>query len=362
MLKTAYKRDSKDRIRIYRITTVDSELIKETGLLGGALKTDRKICTPKNVGRANETTGEQQAIFQMASDYKKKLDTGYFKTVDEARNEEVLLPMLAKEFGKEEHKIEWYSAKAQSKLDGMRCLMIIEPNGETKLISRTGKEITTLPHLKKDMDLLQKDSLFGRLIFDGELYVHKESFEQNMRLLKKYRPGESEKIRFNCYDMISDLPFSHRIEEAKAVIENTAGLQYTDMLATIDVNSTEEVEDYHAICIAGGYEGVMVRWGVDGYKMNGRSSNLLKFKKFDDIALRIESIVPNDANPEHGTPVFILNGKVFKAGVRMSHEERCEMITHPEKFINKFAEVRYFGVSETGVPRFPVMVGLRLDK
>lgn len=364
-MKEAFKKDSKGKIRLYRIYTDDADLVKETGLLDGKLKEDRKTCKGKNIGRANETTPEQQAVLEMESDFLKKLDTGYFKTVEEAQNEEVILPMLAKEFGKEEHKINWGNAKAQFKLDGMRCLMVIDRDGQNKLISRQGKEILTLPHLSEDMSHL-KGGLIpgGKLIFDGELYVHGESFQENMRLLKKYRPGESEKIRFFCYDMVSDNPFAHRYFYLKEYLRNreAQGVEHIDILDTVDVSSRAEVEEYHAKAISEGYEGVMVRWGSEGYKVNGRSSNLLKFKQFDDIALPVQEVIPNDANPEHGTPVFELNGNVFKAGVRMSHDERTKLMSNSEEYIGQTAEIRYFGTSETGVPRFPVVVGFRLDQ
>ena len=46
----------------------------------------------------------------------------------------------------------------------------------------------------------------------------------------------------------------------------------------------------------------------------------------------------------------------------MSHQEKEEMLSNKDEYIGKTAEIRYFEESEDGIPRFPVMVGIRLDK
>ena len=126
--------------------------------------------------------------------------------------------------------------------------------------------------------------------------------------------------------------------------------------------SSDLLKELHSNNISNGYEGSIIRWGTEGYKVNGRSSNLLKYKDFQDIALKIIDITPNEANPLHGTPHFELRGKSFKSGVKMSYEDREDLLQNKNKYIGKTAEIRFFEYSENGIPRFPVMVGIRLDK
>src|SRR5690606_38680058 len=78
---------------------------------------------------------------------------------------------------------------------------------------RDGKEITTLPHLRVISDHLTDQ------ILDGELYIHGENFQANMTLIKKNQPG-TEKVGFNCYDLVMDLPYSERREELLKIIKN----------------------------------------------------------------------------------------------------------------------------------------------
>ena len=47
---------------------------------------------------------------------------------------------------------------------------------------------------------------------------------------------------------------------------------------------------------------------------------------------------------------------------KFSKEERREWLINKNKYIGKTAELRFFEFSDTGVPRFPVCIGIRLDK
>ena len=142
--KTIYKLDSKGKVRYLKLYTEGSFVVQESGLLDSPnAVVNKSECVAKNIGKVNETTPEQQAILEMESKWIAKLKEGYFETVEEAVGQEVVLPMLAKEFSKEEHKIS-YPVYIQPKLDGMRCLSI-----NKRLISRKNKPIYTMKHVLK---------------------------------------------------------------------------------------------------------------------------------------------------------------------------------------------------------------------
>ena len=101
---------------------------------------------------------------------------------------------------------------------------------------------------------------------------------------------------------------------------------------------------------------------IEGYKVNGRSSNLLKYKKFFDVSLPIIDITPNDATPEHGTVWVEYKGQKTKCGMKLSHADREEILRNKENYIGKIAEIRYFEETDDGLIRFPVYHGIRLDK
>ena len=349
METTIWKRDTKGNVRYLAIATSDDLLIQTSGIFETTKPiVHSKVCTPKNVGKSNATTGEQQAIKQAQALEVKKLQEGYFATYAEARDNEVILPMLAKSEKGHIHKVDWTNAYVQPKLDGMRCLDIADNK-----ISRKNVAIKTMDHIKvvrpKGHDV----------IVDGELYAHGYNFQENMRFIKKLGP-DTTKVKFHVYDVVKPgMKFRDRNSLVKAIAANSPNLEY---VPTFKVNSIEEVKQYHKIFLADGYEGTMIRWGDDGYKINGRSDQLLKFKDFIDIDCKIISIGPAKNRPTWARPVVEYKGKQFVCSLKMSHADKEEMLLNAHHYIGTTAEVRFFEFSENGIPRFPVCVGIRLDK
>lgn len=346
-----YKKDTKGKIRYIKAWIVGDVLHQEAGIVGGKGVPHQKICTPKNVGRSNETSGPEQAKLELDSLIAEKLKGEYKNSIKEAETEEVTLPMLAKSYKDEAKKVDWTNAYAQPKLDGMRAL------GNKALISREGTLIETVPHLTNPI-------LGVPLHLDGELYAHGKSFQENMRLIKKHRPGESEAVKYHVYDLVSDLPFFERYELLRGTLKafKDEHGDLIELVPTVKVNSEAELKKAHAKFLSEGYEATILRWGDAPYKPNGRSSNLLKFKDFLDLAAEIIDIEPAKDRPTWGVPVFIYKGKTFRAGMKYSHAEREEFLTNKKSYIGKVGELRFFEWTEDGIPRFPVMVGVRLDK
>ncbi len=266
-----------------------------------------------------------------------------------------MLPMLAKSFGKEEKKVK-YPCFAQPKLDGMRGLGKCDKVGS--LTSRSGNQINNLLHIVEKMPYMPG------LILDGELYAHGETFQENMRMIKKYRPGKTEKITYHVYDIVSEMPFEKRYQTLRDICLKLAPTPIT-LVPTKEIKNKEELMKFHAYNISRGYEGTMVRWGDEGYKLNGRSSNLLKLKEFHDLALPLKDVIPSEKRPTHGKPIFEwkgANNDELGAGISLSHAEAEDLLANKSSHIGKICELRFFEYSDTGVPRHPVMYGFRLDK
>lgn len=360
ILKTLYKKDTTGKIRLLVVSTFEGALCQVSSVIGSDKPvTHEKFCEGKNLGKANETTAKQQAIKQAEALITDKLTHGYFETKEEADTEDVVMPMLAKDYKKESKKINWEKdlVHVQPKFDGMRCLAFIYRDGRISLMSRAGKEIEGLEHIRKE---LLKISDFGNeelIILDGELYVHGESFQQNMRYIKSYKEGFTEKIDYHVYDVIEAGTFQFRAP--RKFIKDLLSVKE---VSTYTVSSEEEMILWHKEFLRQGYEGTMIRLNKSEYKKNGRSSDLLKYKDFQDIALTIVDIVANESRPDQGTPVFEIKGNQFKSGMRYSHEDRIEFLKNKEIYIGKTAELRFFEYSDSGIPRFPVMIGIREDK
>lgn len=348
----AYKKDSKGNIRLIEFQSQGPMLIQRSGLLDGALVEHSKECAPKNVGKSNETTAEQQAQKEAEAKWQKKIREGYFASIDCADNIEVIKPMLAIEYAKVKDKIK-YPVWVQPKLDGMRCLAFCKGE-QVELRSRDNKVIDTVPHVYAALRKLNVHA-----VLDGELYAHGLGFQDNMKLIKKDRP-ESTQIQYHIYDIVNDDPYTERAAKL-----NFIPVELSTVLTTVSkraANSKADIDIWNEMYVKDGYEGSIIRWGTVGYQKNKRSNYLVKYKQFDDIALVIQDIVPMEARPTWGMVICTMGDKQVKATPKLSAEEREDLLKNKQEWIGKTAEIRYFGLTDDGNLRFPVCVGLRLDK
>lgn len=366
-MKTIYKKDSVGKIRIIEVETNGAILIQRSWLIDWKLVTNQKECSAKNIGRSNETNWPEQAILESNAFIKDKLSQWYFETMEEALNEIVILPMLAKEYKKEKHKIDWNNTFAQPKLDGMRCLAIKQWNNLT-LLSRQGKIIDTVPHIYQSLIKIEWD-----FILDWELYSHWQDFQTNMSLIKKYIAWESEQIKYHVYDIVdTNSSFNDRWMEKDV---ESFFWWYISWVETHRISNESELISIHSIFIQEWFEWTIIRWWNDWYEIDKRSSNLLKYKDFIDRAWVIIDVVPSDARPEQWVLVCkYLESEAwdeennvsmdldFKANLKFSHSQREEILRNKEEYIWKVVELRYFEYTQIWKPRFPVCVWFRLDK
>jgi len=344
-MKTLYKKDSKNKIRILRVFTKGHLLYQESGLLDGKLVTNIRECKAKNIGRANETTADEQSILQMEALITKKLKEGYFETLEEAKSHTSLMPMLANKFNEKTIEFHCY---VQPKLDGVRMV----GTNKNKL-SRKNREVTTVEHI--DLSFLTDED-----ILDGELYCHGMTFQEIISRVKKYQENETEKIKYYVYDMPSIKgTFSERYDELYnlCIYKNNI-----EIVPTYKVNSLDELKGWHKQFLSQGYEGTIVRTDNTHYEFNKRSKSLLKYKDFIDETYEIVDVIPNEADTTQGTVICKINDTTFKCNMKVSIDERKEILKNKNEYIGQLAEVRFFEFTDGGIPRFPVYHGIRIDK
>lgn len=351
LCKRIYKKDSSGKIRYLEISNEGHFVVQESGVVGtNSPVINRSACEAKNVGKSNATTPESQAYIEAQAKLTEKMRLGYFNSIEEAQEKggkDFLLPMLAKDFKKEVKKVT-YPCYVQPKLDGMRSL----GSEDDGFMSRTGKAIDTLGHI---VLVGLKD-----YVLDGELYAHGISFQENMKLIKKYRPNLTEQIKYHVYDVVMDAPFKERY---KTLISIASDLPDVHIVETHLITSQEQLIRFHQQFIAAGYEGTMVRHSEEGYAVNKRSSQLLKYKDFLDEVYTVNEVWPSKSRPEQGVVECVTSkGIPFTCGMKFSHAEREEILANKENYIGKMAEIRFFEYTDVGLPRFPVCVGFREDK
>lgn len=315
----------------------------------GQHQTADKEVAGKNVGRSNETTSEQQALRTAESTYKKQTDKGY--TTDGKPTLHYELPMLAHSFTKRSHNID-YPCYIQPKLDGFRCMF----HSDRGFWSRGGKpfdQAVDLSHLKFPT---------AGDIFDGELMLPPGySFQETCKAIKKQRP-ETAFLQFYLFDVIDEeLGFDERLEVLLDLEDSLP--ENVHVVSTFKVNSLEEAKELYTDFMAEGHEGMMFRNFEGGYLVGHRSANLQKYKEFEDDEFEVVDVV-DGVGKEKGAAVFVCHtkdGQEFKTRPEGTYERRKEVFKDRIDYIGKIITVRYQNLSDTGIPRFPVGVGLRED-
>lgn len=351
--KTLYHKGKQGETRVWSVWTENDQIKTEYGVLDGEMQVSVKRATPKNVGRANETTAEQQAELEAESLYKFKLDRKYSTTVESAQ-EPLLLPMLAKD----DLKKAIYPAFIQPKLDGVRCLAFWDGD-RVKLISRAGKEWTVPKHINEQVaKVLPKDGMF-----DGELYLHGKSCQTITSYVKKWRDVETPTVEYHIYDMPivsgeDSKPFGLRTVILQSLL-NQPDLDIPNLILvnTEKVDSLDAVRDYEGKVVEEGYEGAIVR-NIDGLYLFGyRSNDLLKVKTFQDSEFEVTGCRDGIGKFE-GCAVFICkndkNDLTFECTLAVSMEERARLFQEQQKYIGKKLTVKFFDRTDDGLPRFPV--------
>jgi len=128
---TLYKKDSKGKLREWRAEVNGSRYRTISGLAEGQQVTSAwKDTFAKNVGRANATTAEEQAVAEVEAIYTKRLDGEYHEHIDDIDKARFYKPMLASKWEDRKDKIT-YPVYVQPKLDG--CV-----SGDTLVYTESG--------------------------------------------------------------------------------------------------------------------------------------------------------------------------------------------------------------------------------
>lgn len=353
---------------IYEVTIDNNNITYVYGQKNGKLQTEEEtINEGKNIGKANETSPTEQALFEAERKVRKKIENGYSiingyklstvsKTVVES-NIDIPSPMLAKTYKDQEKQIRKKYSKVdiQYKLNGNRCIVNIKTK---EMYSRKRKQITSIPDIiDKIVDAcknINKDIIW----VDGELYSKELTFNEIQSIIRqKNQVSElASKIKYNIFDVMSKKEWKERKKYLDKIVTN----ERVNVLKIFEID-INEIEKYNQQFVKDGYEGVIIRLPNYSYEQK-RSSGLIKYKTFIDEEFKVIGFVSEKNNPlKLGSIKLIMkNGNEFNARPSMTDEE-CDYIwTHQEEFINKYATVEFQNYDEvTGLPVFGTIKGFR---
>ena len=189
------------------------------------------------------------------------------------------------------------------KLDGVRVVTIVYPDGRVDMFSRNGKELINFPHVTEQISaVVKKTPPPYALVLDGE--IMSSSFQDLMTQVHRKSDVKANDAILNLFDMCPledfekgfwDKSQTVRSQMVQAWVEqNHTDLPNVTCLANELVNlDTDEgqlrYKEINAQAVAGGYEGIMIKDPEAGYECK-RSVAWLKLKPFIEVSLEVVDV------------------------------------------------------------------------
>lgn len=397
MIKTLYKIDNKDKVRIWRAWTEDSFVVVEHGLEDGKLQQNVYQATEKNVGKVNYISDKDQALVEVKALYEDQKNNQHYRDSLEgaqAVKSDNLIPRKILNYKDGWNKLP-ETCISSIKLNGSRACII-----DGNLYSKIGRPEEIKHKLIKEGVMLAKGHGFGNL--DCEVYAHGLSLQRirsawlkpvktskevcdvaNKRFNLKgssrvkcvveaikmlgYDPNQdAKKLKLHIFDIPcrQGRTYTERLEEIerfKSLVQRNPVLQNVfDFCNYFETYSHEERMMKLEEVYGQHYEG-LVHYDPDGiYEFGKRSNNTQKSKP----RLSAEALVIGVEKCKNGEGKLLLrcNGDMdnveFKAMMKGSREERYYNVQ--EQFIGQWVTFKYEELSEKGVPTKPVVDETRL--
>ena len=352
-MRNLYGKDSKGNLRMWCVYTDGSDVVVRHGILFGKIQEKRYATEPKNVGKANETTPEGQAVLEAEAKYVKQLKSGYFPTKEEALDFQEFTPMKAHSYKDYAAKVT-YPCYMQPKLNGQR--LMIDKHGVAW--SKQGEPLELPAHWVGVKELAIQ---LGGL--DGEVYAGLES-EGGLslqRIISAFRKPNTDtpKLKYYIYDLPTDMPQHLRIG---LLNQRIAPDSVVWSLGT-HITSEETGEIYYQWCVDQGYEGTVYRMLDGEYEVGKRSYNLIKRKPRQTAEAKVLS-VEKDRNNWGILQCITETGVLFKCQMKVdAGEKNYREYDNALELIGQYIEYEYEELSDDGVPTKPSGVGVRaVDK
>ena len=273
----------------------------------------------------------------------------------------------------------WYVSR---KLDGVRCIIVVDEKGKAKSFSRAGKQFHTLSLVEKEIENLG----IKNLVFDGEMCIVNENGDEDFQTIMKEIGRKDHTIEnglFQMFDLISiqefndkkgrSLVLSERIKILDLMVNKNQN-KYLKVLKQKPINSFKELEDKTQKASEMGWEGLMLR--KDDIYKGKRSNDILKVKTFHDDEYIVKDVMFGplryvkeglEVEEEMLSGVLIEHkGNTVRVGSGFSIEQRQHYFSKPDDIIGKEITVQYFEESQNQNGeyslRFPVVKVIHENK
>lgn len=266
------------------------------------------------------------------------------------------------------------------KLDGVRVITIVHPDGRVNMFSRNGKEFVNFPHIADQFTSIA-DTLSESTVFDGE--VMSSSFQDLMKQVHRKSDVQSEDAILNLFDILTLKDFESGCS-IKTQIERSTWLKQwfetnEESLPNVTVVGQELVDldseagqskykEINARAIEGGYEGIMIKDPEAPYECK-RSHAWLKLKPFIEVSLEVHGVEEGTGRNEGKLGALVCHGEDggriidVNCGSGFSDLDRSNFWADRNRLLGAVVEVRADAITQnqdgTYSLRFPRFLRFR---
>lgn len=249
------------------------------------------------------------------------------------------------------------------KLDGVRVLTIVYPNGQVDQYSRNGKELVNFPEIKRQ---IAKHALFFTepMVLDGE--VMSANFQDLMKQVHRKSDAQTDDAVLNLFDIIPLDSFQEGMyevsQEMRSAALNSWYLPIADHMPNVNVLGQEMIDldtpdgrdqfvKINADAIAGGYEGIMIKNPDAPYECK-RSVAWLKQKPFIEVTLTAKAVEEGTGRNVGRMGAVLFEGEddgkfiSVSVGGGWSDKDRDDIWNAKEAVIGELGEIRADAVTQ----------------
>lgn len=387
-------RDSKGAIRIVKMSCEWDDgayiISRTTGIFNKKQINQPEIAIRK--GKSNRTVTEQarleyksklkeykdkgyKELEKLPSEYsKEELDNivGEYKTSQEG----LLKPMLAKQYQDVTRQStfdkQYYGSR---KINGVRCILFYDGK---KIRAHSRGSIYydfVLDHIVTHPLLIKLFEKNPTLMLDGEIYKHGWTLNKISGICRSQQTAyDGDPLEFYWYDIVDvNKPFKDRLKIMNAISKvlnlsfnperewgkEDLKIQYVPQVLVSGFDNMLKLHDEY---VSDGWEGLVIRNVDSVYKPGGRSSDMIKIKKYYDSEYKIIGLKEGLREEDMCFVMVTSNGQEFNAKPVGDREQKKWYREHINQLIGKMATLKYFemsGKEGSEIPQQPIFLGVR---
>ncbi len=249
------------------------------------------------------------------------------------------------------------------KLDGVRVITVVYPDGRVDQYSRNGKELVNFPHIKEQIGKVAHQ-FTSPMVLDGEVMA--ASFQDLMKQVHRKSDVQSDDAVLHLFDILPLANFeqggwNERQEDRselvykwhktnKDVLPNVAVVGH-ELVNLNDAAGKKRFKEINQFAIDGGYEGIMIKDPNAPYECK-RTASWLKLKPFIEVSLEVIAVEEGTGKNVGKLGAFVCEGEDDGRRIRVncgsgfSDSDRDIFWANREAIVGDIVEVRADAITQ----------------